>query len=289
MILVLGASGYVGRRYMQLSGSSGAIATYNTNPVSGGIRFDARTMRLTDVIDDPAGVDHAVIFYAEAGIDECKADQERSYDINVRSTKQVIDDLSTLGIKPVFTSSEYVFDGEQGGYTEEDLAAPNTVYGSQKLEIERYLTDRNTDYAVLRLAKVFGTDPEDGTILSGWLKQIKNGDEIRCARDQVFSPIHVDDVVAAADAVIRLGLSGTYNVAGPQAFSRLGMFRVLNDSTGGIGRVTECSIRDIQFLDYRPLDLSMRPDKILAATGLTFRDVRSCCEELLAKVGASAG
>ena len=155
-------------------------------------------MRLAEILPDRNEISHAVIFYAEAGIDECKADMERSNDINVRSTKQVIDDLDRMGVKPIFISTEYVFNGEKGGYTEEDQALPSTVYGSQKLEIEEYLADRCPDYAVLRLAKVFGTDPEEETILSGWLNQIKRGEEIRCARHQVFVPIHVDDAVAVA-------------------------------------------------------------------------------------------
>ena len=88
-----------------------------------------------------------------------KGTRKRSYAINVQSTRRVIDDLVELGIKPVFTSSEYVFDGEQGNYVEDDPAIPSTVYGSQKLQIEQYLTDRCVDYAVLRLAKVYGSDP----------------------------------------------------------------------------------------------------------------------------------
>ena len=284
MTLVIGASGYVGRRFMEVHGASGPIGTFNSSPVPGCVRFNARTTRLAEAIPNLSDIKHAVIFYAEAGIDECKADLERSYDINVKSTKQVIDDLVEMEIKPIFTSSEYVFNGERGGYTEEDLAAPNTVYGSQKFEVEQYLASLNIDYAVLRLAKVFGTDPTDGTILSALIGELRDGTEIRCARDQVFSPIHVDDVVASVDAVIRLGLNGVFNVSNPQAFSRLEMVQALDDCMGNPGNLTECSIRDFKFLDNRPLDLSMKPDKILSATGLTFKDVHSCCEDLSARV-----
>jgi len=286
VILILGASSYIGRHTFESLGGSMAIGTYRSNKVPGGLYFDATKMSLSEVLPLDVDISHAVIIYAEPGIDACKADIDRSYDINVRSTKQVIDDLIQRGIKPIFTSSEYVFDGQRGHYTEADSPNPTTVYGSQKVEIERYLSEHCDDYAVLRLAKVFGTDPKDGTILSNWLKQIRNGEEIRCARDQIFSPIHVDDVVAVAGSVIHRGLRGVYNVSNTQPWSRLGMLRELLDRLGAQANVVECNIRDFDFLDDRPLDLSMEPDKVLQATGLKFREVRSCCDELLSRASS---
>ena len=284
MILVLGASSYVGRRIFRALGPSRAIGTYRSKPFPGGIYFDATEMRLADVLPEDSGISQALVVYAEADIDGCKRDQQRSYDINVVSTKRVIDDLIDLGVKPIFTSSEYVFDGEQGNYAEEDVPNPTTVYGSQKFEIERFLDKRCRDYAVLRLAKVFGTEPEDGTILPNWIRQIQKGEEIRCARDQVFSPVHVDDVVAASLAVADSGLSGIYHVANSQAYSRLDMLRVLLNSMGRDANVLECSLRDLSFLDHRPLDLSMNPGKILKTTGLEFRSVADCCDELTLRI-----
>jgi dTDP-4-dehydrorhamnose reductase len=173
-----------------------------------------------------------------------------------------------------------VFDGKNGRYSESDTAKPSTVYGSQKVEIEDYLQAQGHDHAVLRLARVFGTELTDGTILSSWMRQIQDGDEIICARDQVFSPIHVDDVISVAMAAARLDLSGIYHVCNLQAWSWLGMLRALAQSYGVEANIIECSIRDFNFLDDRPLDLSMDPAKVLAATGLSFRTVESCCEEI---------
>ena len=256
------------------------LGTYNTSPIPGGVRFDATRMRLADILPKEANFSHALIVYAESVIDQCKANPEFSYDLNVRSTKQLIYDLNEQGIKPIFTSSESVFDGERGNYTEDDTTRPTTVYGSHKLEIEEYLEEQGRDYVVLRLAKVFGSELNDGTILSNWLKEIQRGDEIRCARDQVFSPVHVDDVVSATDVVIRRNLSGVYHVAGPHALSRLEMLNGLLGSMGTEARVVECSIRDFTFLDNRPLNVSMNPKKIAGATGIAFKSVASSCDEL---------
>lgn len=288
MILLLGASGYIGRHIRQALEPAEVISTYCRNAIPGGVYFDATHMRLPEVLPVHSEISHALVVYAEADIDACKRDPERSYDINVLSTSRLIDDLIKLGIKPVFTSSEYVFDGERGNYREEDAAEPITVYGSQKVEVERYLADHCHDYAVLRLAKVFGTELKDSTILANWIKQIQRGEKIRCARDQVFSPVHVDDVVATIFATVRQDLSGIYNVGNPQAYSRLDMLRTLIDNLCVDVPVIECSIRDFDFLDQRPLNLSMDPRKVLESTGLEFRSVSSCCQELSRKVRGEA-
>ena len=129
-----------------------------------------------------------------------------------------------------------------------------------------------------------GATRGDGTILDNWLKQIRSGERIRCAYDQVFSPVHVDDVVAATEAAIQKDLTGVFHVAGTQAYSRLAMLRTLLDCLGSGAEVEECSIRDISFLDHRPSDLSMSPRKLLDVTGLAFRTVLSSCQELVARM-----
>ena len=279
MILVLGASSFIGRRMFTTLGSSGAIGTHKSTPVPGSVHFDATTMRLPDILPAVSDISHAVILYAETRIDICKADLNRSYQLNVDSTKRVIDDLSELGIKPVFFSSDWVFDGTKGNYLEKDTPAPTTTYGSQKLEVEQYLSNRCKDYLILRPARVFGTDPDDGSILSSWYQQIQGNETIRCARDQVFSPIHVDDVVKATKAVVDLDLGGVFHICNPEPCSRLEFLRTLLNCLGSKAHVIECSIRDFEFLEDRPLNLAMDPKKIIDATGLDFKTIESCCKE----------
>lgn len=286
MILILGASSFIGRHLFEAYGPGRAIGTFCHRPVADGRYFDATRMRVDAVLPRDAAVSHAVLCFAEPKIDACKADPQRSDELNVRAAIAVSDALLERGITPVFLSSEYVFDGTRGGYTEEDPPNPTTVYGGQKLAVERHLARRTADYVVLRLAKVFSADPEEETILSGWFRQLRNGETIHAAADQVFSPIEVRDVVAAVEAVIRLRLRGIFHVATPEAWSRLAMLQLLMACAGMEGRVIPCRLEDLRFLDHRPRDLSLSPAKLLGATGLAFRDVRRGCEEFAQRAHA---
>lgn len=267
------------------------MGTHNSNRVYGSLYFDSTRMSLDDLSVDMSQCSHCFIVLAEADIDACKANINRSQNINITGIKKIIDGLIQRQIKPIFFSSEYVFDGGKGNYMDAEPALPNTVYGTQKREIELYLENNCADYAVLRLAKVYGTDPADHTILSGWARQIACGDQIRCARDQVFSPIHIDDVVTASIAVARLNLRGIFNIAGPHAYSRLAMLQALLSHMEADADVIECGLKELTFLDNRPLDLSMNSELIQTSTKLKFRTVDDCCQEFVAnlrKTGAAS-
>ena len=62
------------------------------------------------------------------------------------------------------------------------------------------------------------------------------------------------------------------------------MLRTFLDVLGEKPQVIECSIKDFDFLDERPLDLSMEPGKVINATGLKFKTVGSSCEEVAQKM-----
>ena len=66
-----------------------------------------------------------------------------------------------------------------------------------KKDIEDFLINGNNKFLIIRLAKIFGTEKDDGTLLTSWLNQLKGGEEIFCAEDQFFCPTHIDDLVKA--------------------------------------------------------------------------------------------
>lgn len=282
MILVLGASSYVGRYLYRRFGDSGAIATHNSTPIGRSVHFDASRMRLSEIVPESVDISHAFIcFRAFSNIDLIKTNADYSYQVNVVGTKAVIDDLISLGIKPVFVSTGWVFDGEEGNYTEEDFPTPNTVYGTQKLEVEQYLVQACKDYQILRLGHVYGTDTDDDSMLSNWFRKLENGEEIICARDQNMSPIHVEDVALAAESAVSLDLSGLFNVCTTESCNRLDLLRKFIEFLQHEAHVVECSILDFDFADNRPFNMTLDPQKLIDATGLQFRSLESCFQEFL--------
>jgi dTDP-4-dehydrorhamnose reductase len=289
--LIIGASGFIGARLLSLLGPDNAVATYFNRPVAGGVVFDAVSMRLADtVLKRHKGLTHAFVLHGITKIDACARDPQGTARVNVVSVCKVIDDLIDHGIMPVFASSDAVFDGTRGMWTEEDLVNPILTYGRHKAQVERYLQEKSSRWLVARLAKVSGAGPRQADILSDWMDKLESGAEIHCARDQVFSPLDVDDAIDAMLGLAEGGHSGIFHVCGPRPVSRLQLLQMLIEEIDKYrerelpARIIPCSIRDplLKFAEPRPFDLSMSPGKLYATLGRSFDDPREICRKAAA-------
>ena len=205
-VLILGGSSFVGRHLAARFGPDRALATYCRTPMDAGVYFDALTMRVSEILTTPEDFSHAVILLADTGPDSCAADPARSWQLNVQSILTILAELSRWDIMPVFASSEFVFDGAKGNYTEDDVPQPILTYGKQKLAVERYLEEQEGRSLIVRFSKIVGAQRGDGTLFANWLEAIEQGQTttIRCAADQIFSPIAIEDVIEAIVCLIEL-------------------------------------------------------------------------------------
>jgi dTDP-4-dehydrorhamnose reductase len=200
----------------------------------------------------------------------------------VESTKKIVDALRARDIFIHFMSSHFIFDGTKGNYTEEDKPTPILLYGKQKVEIERYLQETCDRYVILRLSKAVGDEPRDGTLFPNWIDGIIAGQRtIRCAADQIFSPIFTGDVCRGILAAMENDCRGIYNLSGFRAYSRMQLLELLLSQleayTSKPVNVVPCSINDFPLLEKRPLDVSMPPRKLVGATHLQIGSMEDVC------------
>lgn len=289
-ILILGGSSFVGRHLFARLGAARATATYASHPLPGGVRFDAVTMPLSAVVRHPRAFSHAILLLGDTKPDSCVADPARSQALNVDAIQRVIAQLIAWDITPIFTSSEFVFDGARGRYVETDPVSPILLYGYQKAAVERFLQDSTDRWVVARLAKVYGLERGDGSLLMAWMDAIERGQEtIRCAANQIFSPVYVGDVVEALIRLVDTDAQGLFHVAGPEGLPRIAMLeRLLDEARRHLDvktRAVPCSIHDFSLPERRPLDVSMVPEKVVQATGIHLTPVAAACEQIAAHAG----
>lgn len=271
-ILILGASGYVGRNMMQRLGPYNVIATFNHNHLIGGVKFDSLSMRVRDIVPEPSSITGAVVLLGDTRHDSCARDKTRSQALNVDSVIALMRDLRNLGIFIVFASTDNVFDGRRGNYTEEDTPNPIVTYGRQKVEVERFLESEVPDHAIVRLSKVYGRRLGDKTLFTDWVDSIRSDRAIRVAVDQIFSAVFIDDVIHCLPFLIARKVRGIFHLGGPQGLSRVELLDLLlaalPDEMARKAQIERCGINDFDLLEPRPLNCSMRSDKITALTGV---------------------
>ena len=284
-ILVLGASGFVGKQILQDWGSQ-ALGTHKSKKSKETVYFDPLNMSIRQIV----GVEncsHAVILYGEREPDGCWQQPEFTHRLNVESTKQVILDCFDLGIVPVFASSEMIFSGNKGMYEETDIPDPILLYGKYKAEVEQFLAQNSDNYLVFRLSKVMGFTKNDRSIFANWVTRLEANpsEPIRCAQDQYFSLIAISDVPRLLQALIGSQAKGTYHFSDGIRHNRL---ELLNQLLREYERRTEknfiveaVSIHDFELPEVRPLDLSMTSEKLTSVNTSGFTTTTTCIQQLI--------
>jgi dTDP-4-dehydrorhamnose reductase len=285
--LVIGASGFVGREFLRAVGAERALGTFSSHPFPGAVHFDARTMRLADLGVPLGSFSHGIILLANASIDGCARDPRSAWDLNVRAATGIVNDLQEAGVIPVFASSDAVFDGVTGGYTEASPLSPTLTYGRHKAAVEAYLQALPGPWIIARLSKTVAATSGIHSLIGEWLDDFRAGKPIKCARDQRFAPAAVADVVRALIALAERRLTGLYNCGGPDALSRLellqNLVRQIRETQTFDPVISECSIRDLPFAEPRPLDTSLVSTKLYQALGSSFKRMDAVCAESAAE------
>ena len=284
--LVVGGSGFVGRAILSQLGSDRGIGTWHSKPTTGLVRFDAVTGRLSELLSAlPRDITHVFVPFGMINPEQCASDPVGTKKVNVDSVIRLMEDTFSAGLVPIFVSTDYVYDGSRPLRTEDEPQHPNTEYGRQKAAVECWLGAREEPWLVTRLSKVVSGDTATHSVLGQWVNDIRNGSPMRSATDQIFSPAFVDDVAGAITRLAEANLEGIYHVAGPQPMSRYDLNVLLVESIRAVdprvkASVETCGLRDVPFLEQRPLNTSLAVGKLQAAIAWPFLSMADLCRAI---------
>lgn len=245
--LVFGSTGFLGETFFKKSSpnlSAVPRSQYDfTQPIP------AQLHSLLERSSGTAGL----ILTAISSPDECLRDPVVSQAVNVTGTMDLLKEYKRHAIKPVFFSSDHVFDGIKGNYREADAYGPITLYGRQKMQTETFIRENFSDFLILRTSKQVAMRVDSRNTLSEMALLLKAAKPIRCATDNWIAPSFVEDIRHMTLNAVKLGLSGIFHVAPNEEYSRLELGHHIADCLGVTHELVHpCSILDFKFLEVRP-------------------------------------
>lgn len=280
---VIGASGFIGSaflsRYRQIY--SDTIGTARNLSGKNVLHLDLLDPDIAQLRLSETGHKEALILSAISKIDKCEKEKEITRKVNVEGTLELIRQLVKEGIKPIFFSSDYVFDGITGNYADDAPTNPITEYGRQKAEVEAAIGETSKgNYLVVRLSKVFSLKKGDGSLLDEMAGILASGGIVRAAFDQIFCPTLLSDVVNAVAFLQMKGITGIVNVCSAEPWSRYDLALTLAKSIGiDSSRICRISLDDIGFKTTRPKNTSMIPKRLLSGTCIKFTPILEYIEQ----------
>lgn len=280
---VLGADGFLGRNLLAVYRRWHPDAIGTTRRGAGGaVAFDLTQPDLDAEALARAGYTAAVLPAAMTSIARCEREPELAHQINVAGPLVAAERLAAAGITTILFSSDYVFDGRDGGYDDDAATSPVNRYGHTKAELERRLPEACGDnWLILRLSKVYGRVQGDGTLLDEMFARLLAGGEVAAATDQVFCPTAVEDVVAAVLALQAAQCRGLFNVCAPERWARYDIACRVAQSLGiDSRRVRPIRLADLGESFARPTHTNMVCRKLHTAAALRFTPLADAITQL---------
>ncbi len=225
-ILITGASGLLGQKIVDIFRRESEYELIPCDLVKN--KEDGLSLDITDhqkVMDVVGSYRPSVIINAAAftNVDLAETEKEVAYKINATAVGHLADAANVFNAKLVHVSTDYVFDGKKGGYSEESLPEPINYYGKTKLAGENLVKSKLEDFAILRTQVLYGFEKNIKKNFVLWvIEKLKKHETINVVDDQVGNPTLADELAFAILKVCQKNSTGLYHVSGYETISRYG-------------------------------------------------------------------
>jgi dTDP-4-dehydrorhamnose reductase len=184
------------------------------------IRMDITNLEEAKHVITEAKPDMVVHAAAETDVDKCESSRTEAWRVNVEGTRHIAEACNAIGAKMIFISTDYVFDGEKGSYTEEDAVNPISYYGLTKLAGEELVKENCRDYVIVRASVLYGWHPWKLNFATWVIGSLKRGRQISVVEDHYSSPTLSDNLGEAILKIVEKSIRGIYHTAGSERISK---------------------------------------------------------------------
>lgn len=233
-ILIIGASGLIGSnclRYFKGQGHT-VLGTYFSYQAADTVFLDTLNPANPDNADLDAFQPQVILNCgALTHVDYCEQNPEESFEKTVRSHQNVLDWATKYQSKVVYISTDYVFDGKNGPYTETAEVNPISIYGAHKLQAEELTLQHSLSNLVLRVTNVYGDEERGKNFIARIVQLAKDKQKLvlNLPIDQYATPVNGYDVARALNLLLEDEKSGIYNIASTDFLNRVELaLKVLN-------------------------------------------------------------
>lgn len=193
---------------------------------------------------------------AMVNVDYAESHKDEAYEMNVKMTENVVKMASKLGSKIIYISSDSIFDGKKGDYSETDTVNPLSVYAQTKFQGEE--TVRGYDNHIVIRTVIHGLNAQDKKSFSEWiLSNLKSGTPFNGFNDTYFTPILVNRIANAIEHLCAIDFKGTINIASTDRLSKYDFACLIADVFGYDKKLITSIQSDGKWIAPRPKDPSL--------------------------------
>lgn len=229
-ILITGSNGLLGQKIVKQCLKNGIhfLATSkgdNRNPECPLKHYHSMDICDSEGINDTVmmyGPTHLIHTAALTNVDYCELNSEECHMVNVGAVEKLMTVCQVNNIHFQLLSTDFVFDGLKGNYTEEDEVGPLSVYAKSKVDGEDLLKASDfLNWSIVRTIIVYGDahNLSRSNIVLWAISALAKGDELSIVHDQFRAPTYADDLAWACIEICKRDKKGIFHISGPETMS----------------------------------------------------------------------
>jgi dTDP-4-dehydrorhamnose reductase len=272
-ILVTGASGLLGLNLaLEAAKDHLVFGTINNHA----IRTDAFTALQVDLLADGAverlleqtQPDWVIHCAALANLEDCEAQPALAEQLNTHLPAKLAAYVARGGARLVHVSTDAVFDGQKGNYSEQDTPNPLSVYARTKLDGETRVAEADPS-AIIARVNLFGWSPSGRRSLAEFFfNNLSAGKRVMGFTDVFFCPLLANDLGEIFLKMLEKKLNGLYHVVSRECLSKFDFGVRLAQQFGlDSSLISPTSVEQGGLAAARSPRLTLRVDRLVEALG----------------------
>ena len=273
-LLITGASGLLGSNLAYcLRDDYEIYGLYHTHAIEmdkvSARKCDLRIKSEIEKIIHDLSPDIVIHCAAQTNVDSCEDQPDQAEQLNVRVVRNIVESLSGGSSKLIHISTDMVYDGINGNFSEDDPTGPMNVYARSKVDGEKEAL--KAQGALVLRTNFFGWNIYEKESLGEWvINSLSSHKEIKGFTDARFSSIYTFDLAGLMDKAIRENLFGIYNLGSGSSLSKYDFAMAIADELNfNTGLIVPTSIDNFNFKAKRSRDLSLNISKLEEDTAIS--------------------
>lgn len=212
---------------------------------------------------------------AITGVDFCEKNQDVAWKVNTEGPKEIAVAVKKQGAFLAFYSTDYIFDGKNGPYSEEAKPNPINFYGKTKLEAERIIAKELKEFLIIRTCSLYGYEKNGKNFAMQVLTNLGAKKAMRVPDDQFGTPAYVEDLSGIALKLINMRKEGIFNAVSQDCINRVKFAQEIADVFNlDKGLITAVRTEELSQAAERPKKGGLKVDKLIKETGIVPMSLR---------------
>lgn len=256
-ILITGSNGLLGQKLVDycLRNSIVFLATskgenrYSKCPDDSYMKMDITSREEVVQVMRDFNPTHVIHTAAMTNVDQCEKEPDNCQEVNVNAVGILVEACNSINAHFQLLSTDFIFDGEKGNYSEDDEPNPLSVYAKSKVDAEEIVkTNSTTSWSIVRTIIVYGKGENlSRSNIVLWAKgALETGDPLSIVDDQFRAPTYADDLAAGCMGIIENNEKGVFHISGPETMSIFDLViriaKHFNLNTDKISRVSSSTL-----------------------------------------------